>query len=61
LKAKISTPFKPQLYTSFAGLNTSRSDISMERPESQPFVVLDNLYCANTGYLTNEPPMTSMR
>jgi len=60
LKTKISTSFKPQLYTSFAGLNTSRSDVSMERPEAQPFVELDNVYCANTGYLTNEPTIGSI-
>lgn len=58
MRSRISTPFKPQLYTSFAGLNTSRSDVSMERPEAQPFVELDNAYCSTTGYLTNETPLT---
>lgn len=51
----ISNKFRPQLYTSFAGLNTSRDEVSMERPEAQPFIELDNLYCTSSGYLTNEP------
>ena len=55
---RISTKFKPQLYTSFAGLNTSRSDVSMERAEAQPFTEMNNMYCSNKGYLTNESPLS---
>lgn len=55
---KISVKFKPQLYTSFAGLNTSRADVSMERPEAQPFVEMENTYCSSKGYLTNESALS---
>lgn len=57
MATRISTKFKPQLYTSFSGLNTSRADVSMERPEAQPFVEMDNLYCSSKGFLSNEPPL----
>ena len=57
MKTRFTTKFKANLYTSFAGLNTSRSDISMERPEAQPFVEMDNLYCSSKGFLTNESPI----
>ncbi len=55
---RISTKFKPQLYTAFAGINTSRSDVSMERPEAQPFSEIENLYCSSKGYLSNESSLT---
>jgi hypothetical protein len=58
MATRSSTKFTQQLYTSFAGLNTSRSDISMERAEAQPFVEMDNMYCSAKGYLTNESPLS---
>jgi hypothetical protein len=60
MKPRISFPFKPQLYTSFSGLNTSRSDVSLERPEAQPFSEMDNLYCSSNGYLSNESPIVQV-
>lgn len=57
MKTRLTTKFKANLYTSFAGLNTSRSDISMERAEAQPFTEMDNLYCSSKGFLTNEAPI----
>ncbi len=56
--ARISTKYKPRLYASFAGLITARSEVSLERPEAQPFVEMDNLYCSSKGYITNEPSIS---
>lgn len=58
MKSRISTPVKPQLYTAFTGLNTSRADISMERPEAQALVEMDNLWCSNKGFISNEPGLS---
>jgi hypothetical protein len=55
MKPRISSPFKTYLYSNFAGLSTSRADISSENPELQSLVEMDNLYCSHKGYITNEP------
>jgi hypothetical protein len=54
MKPRISTKFKPNQYHSFIGLSTARADISLERPDSQPFIAMENLLCTSKGYLTNE-------
>ena len=59
MKSRISTPFTSKLFSGFAGITTARSEISMERPEAQSFIEMDNLYCSSKGYLANEPGFTS--
>lgn len=60
MRTRIATPYKTHLYSNFSGLNTSRADVSMERPQSQPAIEADNLYFSAKGYITNEPGLTNL-
>lgn len=58
MKARISTPYDPQIYSGFVGLSTARADIALESPEAQACVEMDNVYATRKGYLTNEPGLS---
>ena len=60
MKARISTKFKTHMYQGFSGLNSARDDIALERPDAQPFLEMDNLYCSSKGYLSNEPGISNL-
>lgn len=60
MKARISTKFKTHMYQGFSGLNSARDDIALERPDNQPLLEMDHLYCSSKGYISNEPGLSSL-
>jgi hypothetical protein len=53
---RIYSKTKPVIYTNFAGLNSSMGEVSMENPEEQRLLAMDNAFCSVRGYISNEAP-----
>jgi hypothetical protein len=52
--AQKSVPLKLHMYTNFQGLNSSSSEIVMEKPDAQAYVSADNVFNDWRGFISNE-------
>ncbi len=52
---RIYSKTKPVIYTNFAGLNSSMGEVSMENPEEQRLLAMDNAFCSVRDLASRDP------
>lgn len=56
MASRISSNVKPVIYSNFAGLSSIMGEVSMENPEEQRLIAMDNTFNSVRGFISNEAP-----